>query len=194
MRATSHTRLRALDHYTPSNIIGGVGGASPSSLTHYTWGANGVWDTRWMYSLHGFLHGIKRIMFYGHLDYSQKPPLGDRPNTKSEDHGTPNAHNRRFTLFHHARQPAWIKNSLKYNHLVEGPITYDFTLHLRVRDHTTWFWTWSSDGLWTLSFGLSQFHGHGSWLVCEVAPSNAAHDKVQKEEKDGWKGHLDLSG
>jgi hypothetical protein len=27
------------------------------------------------------------------------------------------------------------------------------------------------DGLWTLSFGLSQFHGHGSWLVCEVALS-----------------------
>ena len=25
------------------------------------------------------------------------------------------------------------------------------------------------DGLWTLSFGLSNFHGHGSWLVCEVA-------------------------
>ena len=27
----------------------------------------------------------------------------------------------------------------------------------------------SWDGLWTPSFGLSQFHGHGSWLVCEVA-------------------------
>ena len=27
----------------------------------------------------------------------------------------------------------------------------------------------SRDGLWTLSFGLSQLHGHGSWLVCEVA-------------------------
>ena len=25
------------------------------------------------------------------------------------------------------------------------------------------------DGLWTLSFELSQIHGHGSWLVCEVA-------------------------
>ena len=25
----------------------------------------------------------------------------------------------------------------------------------------------SWDGLWTLSFGLSQFHGRGSWLVCE---------------------------
>jgi hypothetical protein len=24
-------------------------------------------------------------------------------------------------------------------------------------------------GLWTLSFGLSQFQGHGSWLMCEVA-------------------------
>jgi hypothetical protein len=27
------------------------------------------------------------------------------------------------------------------------------------------------DGLWALSFGLSQFHGHGSWLMCEVALS-----------------------
>ena len=25
------------------------------------------------------------------------------------------------------------------------------------------------DGLLTRSFGLSQFHGHGSWLVCEEA-------------------------
>ena len=29
----------------------------------------------------------------------------------------------------------------------------------------------SWDGLWTLSFGLSQSHGHDSWLVCEVALS-----------------------
>jgi hypothetical protein len=27
----------------------------------------------------------------------------------------------------------------------------------------------SWDGLWTLSFGLAQFHGHGSLLTCEVA-------------------------
>ena len=25
------------------------------------------------------------------------------------------------------------------------------------------------DSLWTLSFGLTQFHGHNSLLVCEVA-------------------------
>ena len=29
----------------------------------------------------------------------------------------------------------------------------------------------SLDGLWTLSFGLSQCHCHGSWRVCEVALS-----------------------
>ena len=27
----------------------------------------------------------------------------------------------------------------------------------------------SWDNLWTLSSGLPKFHGHGSWLVCEVA-------------------------
>ena len=37
------------------------------------------------------------------------------------------------------------------------------------------------DGFWTLPFGLSQFHGHGSWLVCEVAlsaRSTMLHDTV----------------
>ena len=58
------------------------------------------------------------------------------------------------------------RNLLK-QHLVEGPVTYDFTLHLRVRDHTYMILEVSWDGLWTLPFGLSQFHGHGSWLVCE---------------------------
>ena len=31
------------------------------------------------------------------------------------------------------------KNSSK-EHLVEDPVTYDFTLYLRIRDHTTWVW------------------------------------------------------
>ena len=51
-------------------------------------------------------------------------------------------------------------------HLVEGPIKSDFSLHLRVRDYTTWFWRCVGT-----AFGLSQFHGHCSWLVCEVAHS-----------------------
>ena len=34
----------------------------------------------------------------------------------------------------------------------------------------------SWDGLWTLSFGLSQFHGHSSWLVCvKQSPTLGAH-------------------
>jgi hypothetical protein len=31
--------------------------------------------------------------FHGHLNSFQKTPLGGRPNTKMEPHGTPNAHN-----------------------------------------------------------------------------------------------------
>jgi hypothetical protein len=41
-------------------------------------------------------------------------------------------------------------------------------------------------GLWTLSFGLSQFHGHGSWLVCEVALS--VHDHYTSSTLIGGKG------
>jgi hypothetical protein len=35
-------------------------------------------------------------------------------------------------------------------------------------DHTTWFWGCLGTGLGTLSFGLSQFYGYGSWLVCRA--------------------------
>ena len=54
---------------------------------------------RWMYGLHGFVHGTEWIMFHGHLDYFQNPSLGGRPDTKLGDHGIPNAHNHRFVLF-----------------------------------------------------------------------------------------------
>ena len=46
----------------------------------------------------------------------------------------------------------WVRTTLE-----EDPWPHYMTLGV--------FW----DGLWTLSFGLPQFHGHGSWLVCEVA-------------------------
>ena len=112
-------------------------------------------------------------MFHGHLDYFQKPPLGGRPNTKPGDHGTPNAHNRWFILFYHVWGPAWIE--IHWN-----------SIWLRARSHMTSHYTWGFvttlhdfggvlDGLWTLSFRLSQFHGHGSWLVCEVALSVFLH-------------------
>jgi hypothetical protein len=35
---------------------------------------------------------IKWIIFHDHLDYSQKLPLGDMPNTKIGDYDTPKSH------------------------------------------------------------------------------------------------------
>jgi hypothetical protein len=129
----------------------------PSSLLHTTLeGPTKYVNARWMQSLHGFVHGIQWIMFHVHLDCFQKPPLGGRPNTKPEDHDTPNAHHRRFTLIHHAWKPAWIK--LHWN-----------SIWLRARSHMTshdtrefvatltWCWRFVGTAFWTLSFGLSQF-------------------------------------
>ena len=110
-------------------------------------------------------------MFHGPLDYFQKPPLGGRPNTKPGDHGTLNTRNCWFILYYHTWGPAWIE--IHWN-----------SIWLRVQSHMASHNTWGSvitlhdfggvlDGLWTLSFGLSQFQGHGSWLVCEVV-QNAA--------------------
>ena len=84
-----------------------------------------------MESLHGFLHGVKWIMFHAHLDYFQKPLLGGRPNTKPRDHGTPNAHNRWFILFCHVWGPAWIE--IHWN-----------SIWLRARSHMTSHYTWGS--------------------------------------------------
>ena len=85
--------------------------------------------------------------------------LEGTPNTKPGDRGTPKAHNHLVILFYHAWGPAWIKI-----HWIEfgwGPG------HTWL--HTTLEGTWPYymilevcwDGLWTLPFGLSQFHGHG---------------------------------
>ena len=44
------------------------------------------------------------------------------------------------------------------------------TVQWRVCDHTTWFWRCLRMAFGhPLSFGLSQFHGHGSWIVCKAA-------------------------
>ena len=71
----------------------GKGGAGPSSLHTLLEGPTEYVNTRWMKSLHGFLHDIEWIMLHGQLDYFQKPPLPGWLNTKLGDHGTLNAHN-----------------------------------------------------------------------------------------------------
>ena len=74
-------RLRARDHYTFGTLIGEQGGAGPSSLHTLLEGPTEYVNARWMQSLRGFLLGIQWIMFHGHLDHIQKPPLGGRSNT-----------------------------------------------------------------------------------------------------------------
>ena len=69
-------RLRARDHYSSSTLIGGKGGAGPSSLYTTLEGSTKYVNARWMEHVHGFLHGIEWIMFHGHLDYFEKPFLG----------------------------------------------------------------------------------------------------------------------
>ena len=99
LRATSHPRPRARDLYTSSTLVGGKGGAGPSSPLHTTLeGRTEHVNARWMYSLHGSLDGIEWIVIHGHLDCFQKPTRGGRPNTKPGDHGTLNTHNHWFIM------------------------------------------------------------------------------------------------
>ena len=99
LRATSHMRLRAYDHYTSSTIIGGKGRPSPSSLHNMLEGiteyvnAERMCKSSWIPTWH------RLDLFRGYLDYLHILPLGGRPNTKLGNHGTPTAHNRRFFQF-----------------------------------------------------------------------------------------------
>jgi hypothetical protein len=132
-------------------------------VTNYTWGTNGVCECK----MDVKSTWIEWIMFHGHLDYFQKPSLGGRCNTNMDEHGTPNAHTHCFILFHHVWGPTWIE------------IHWEF-IRLRAQPHMVSHYTWGcvtilhdfggvlERPLDTFT-GLSQFHGHSSWLMCEVA-------------------------
>ena len=122
-----HTR----DHFTSTIVIGGKGKVGPSLLHTILEGPMEYMTARWMSSLHGFLHNIEWIMFHGHLNYSQKSPLGGRPNTKLGDHGTPNAHNNQFILLYHVWRLAWID-------------IHWSSICLRAQSHMTSHYTWGS--------------------------------------------------
>jgi hypothetical protein len=106
-------------------------------------------------------------MFHGHLDCFQKPPLGGRSNTKLGVHGTPNAHNVGLFYFIMCEDPTWIE-------IIWNSIWLRAWVHMT--SHHTWgpvtilhdFWRCVGTAFGHFSFGISQFHGHGSWLVWEV--------------------------
>ena len=120
-----------------------------------------------MQSLHGFLHGIKWISVHGHLIIFKNHLL---------EVG--------LTQYQEIMALQTLTTVVLYYFIIcEDPheqvvieIAFGWGLgHIWL--HTTLEGLWphyvilqvSWDDLWTLSFGLSQFHGHGSWLVCEVA-------------------------
>ena len=128
--------------------------------------------------------------FTGHLDYFQKPPLGGKPNRKPGDHGISNVRSRWFILFHRVWGPAWIE--IHWNSIWSRARSHR-------TPHTTFEGRWPHsmtlevcwDGLRTLSLGLPQFHGHGSWLVCEVALSSVHINTVSPIElirSSSWVG------
>jgi len=158
-------RLRAHDHYTPSTLIGGKGGAGPSSL-------------------HSMLEGPTKYVCECTMDVkSTRIPTWHRMDSVSWSLGlffknhlleVGLTRSRRETMALRTLTTvdlfyviSWVRshmnrNSLKY-HLVEG------------RSHMTSHYTRESPhyyidvggcvgtaGLWKLSFGLSQFHGHQS--------------------------------
>ena len=107
-RATSRSRPRARDQYTLSTIVGGKGGAGPSSLhTTLEGPTEGVCECKMDVKV--YIHGIGWIVFHGYLDSFQKPSLEGRSNTKPEHHGTLNIHNHWFILFYHVWGFVWIK-------------------------------------------------------------------------------------
>jgi hypothetical protein len=131
-----------------------------------------------MYSLHGFLHGIKWIMFHGHLDCFQQPRLRGRPETKPGDHGTmgismPSI----YYIFIMCEEPpplmswiyiafGWGPRQIWLHTTLEGPWSHYMILEV--------FW----DNLWTLLLGSHNilFTALGS---CVKSPLSFVHRYVQ---------------
>jgi hypothetical protein len=67
VRATSHMRLRARDHYTSSTLIGGKDGASPSSLHTTLEGPTEYVKMESYMASHGSCFMVTLIVFKNHL-------------------------------------------------------------------------------------------------------------------------------
>ena len=142
--------------------------------SHYTWGTNGVCECK-MY-VKSTWHQMDRVSWsLGRL--FSKPPLGGWLNTILGDHGTPNTHNPLINSTLSCVRTHMNRNSSE-KHLAEGPITYGFTLHLRVREQTTWSGRCVRTALGHFLLGTHNFMvtALGSW---------ALHNK-DEGSWDGW--------
>jgi len=73
-KATSYTRLKALDHGNLRALIGRKGRDRPSSHHTRRWRSKGPKKSLWMKSLHGVLHGGLWIRVHGLPKFASGPP------------------------------------------------------------------------------------------------------------------------
>jgi hypothetical protein len=131
IRATSHTRLRACDHYTSSTLIGGKGGPVEVRFTLRLRDQLSKWMQDGCKVRMDSCMASNGSCFMVTWTIFINPLLGGRPNTKPGDHGTLNTHNCWFILFYHAWGPTWIKR--RWN-----------SIWLRARSHMNSQYTWGS--------------------------------------------------
>ena len=127
--------LRAPDHCTSSTLIGGKGG--PVQFRYFTLRLRDQWST-WMQDgcevyMNSYMASgescfmVTWIIFQNHL--LEEGLTQNRETMALRTLLT-------IELFYFTNTCL----NICLLHLVEGMVTYDFTLHLRVRDHPTWFW------------------------------------------------------
>jgi len=127
-----HTREWPCDHCTSSILIGGKRWASPSSL-HTTLEGPPEWvQDGCKVDMDSYMTSKGSCIMVTWIIFLKKTPLGGRPHTNLGDHGTPNAHNRRFILVYHPWGSTWIKK----NHWN--------SIWLKARWHMTSHYTWKS--------------------------------------------------
>ena len=189
LRPTSHTRLRTRDHCTSSTPSDGKGGASPSSLhTTYAWGTNGVSECKMdVKSTHiPTWHQLEHISWPTEL-FSKTTSWRQAQHKTGRPWHSEISEPLIYYNFIICENSVWIGTHWT-SIWFPSPVTRDFTLHSRAHDHTTWFWRCARwDSLWTLSIGLSQFHGHGScvkWPLLELTLSLSMHVLVEVREKN----------
>ena len=127
-------------------------------------------------------------MFHGHLDCFQKPPLGGKSTQNRETMALWTLTTVNLFYFYHVWGPVWIE--IHWNRIWLGPDHIWLHPTLEVVWPHDMILEVSCDGLWTLSFGLSQFHGHGSWLMCDVAlthkDNHSNNKKTQTQKKKSY--------
>ena len=98
-------------------------------------------------------------------------------------HGTPHTHNRSFILFNYMWKSSWIELHWK-NIWLRTLVKYGFTLHLRVRDHTNWFWKCVGTAFGHFLVGHHNFMVTAVGLCVWSGPKVATKLSVENDPKD----------